>query len=168
MSGLTKDQIRDIESKTNDLIASAYGSSRIKPPIDLAEILKKNGIKLKFGKFEDPSIAGFYKKSEKTIYVSEDDSYSRQTFTIAHELGHFLLHEDKTSDVFYRLDSIQLDKQDKAEEQEANWFASSLIMPENLMRDYWDIIPDEREMRRIFKVSQSAMNWRLKNLELID
>lgn len=167
--GLTKSTITNIEAKAYDLLFSAYGNvEALHPPINLAEVLNKLSLTLKVGNFKDSSISGYYDQSTKTIYISEDEPYSRQIFTIAHEIGHYLLHQDKQSDVFYRLDAIQLEKQDKQEEQEANWFAASLIMPKSLVVMYWNVLKDAEKMANLFQVSHLAMSWRLKNLGLLD
>jgi Zn-dependent peptidase ImmA (M78 family) len=49
----------------------------------------------------------------------------RDNFTIAHELGHYILHSDfgKKPAVFKRCGSDRL-------ECEANWFAGAFLMPE--------------------------------------
>lgn len=168
IAALTPEKIKEIEAKTEDLLSSVYGgATKIKIPVDLGSILRQNGLTLKVGNFEDPSISGYYDKSDRTIYISKDEAYPRQLFTIAHEIGHFVLHENRETDIFYRLDSIQLERQDKAEEQEANWFAASLLMPASLISAYWSIMGNAEALAGQFNVSKTAMNWRLKNLGLI-
>ena len=161
---LTKDRIDSIEAKTNDLLINAYGSN-ISLPVSLAKIVSYLGLTISTGHFEDDNIDGYYVKSEKTIYISSSAPLSRKLFTIAHEIGHFLLH-NKEREVFYRTDSLNIDIQDQTEEQEANWFAASLLMPENYIREYWDDVQNIHEMALIFNVSQIAMAYRLKNLKI--
>jgi hypothetical protein len=59
-----------------------------------------------------------------TIFVSNFTSVTRDRFTIAHELGHFVLHSQggKTPIKLPRSGSNRL-------EWEANWFAAGLLMP---------------------------------------
>ena len=167
LMALTTDQIREIESKASDVLSLVYDGEGLKPPIDLSKILQKSGLTLKAGEFEDDNVSGYYDKNKKTVYVAKDDSYARKIFTIAHELGHFFLHKHKESEIFYRLNAVELDKEEKADEQAANWFAACLLMPQELLKNYWGFTHDLKELAAVFGVSQTAMLWRLKNLGLI-
>ncbi|WP_120951484.1 ImmA/IrrE family metallo-endopeptidase [Helicobacter sp. L8] len=66
---------------------------------------------------------------KKIIFILEDDKpLSRKYFSIAHEIGHWVLHSrDKIRSraICYE----QLDPISKIEEQEANAFAAELLMP---------------------------------------
>ena len=48
------------------------------------------GLEVVFVEFdrEDQNISGFYDAEDNTIFVNGDESPLRQTFTVAHELGH--------------------------------------------------------------------------------
>ena len=165
---LTKKRIVEIEARAGDLIEEAIGPvDQTILPVDLSKILKNLGLTLKYGLFENEEIAGFYDKNAKTIYVSESEAFLRQVFTIAHEVGHFMLHSNKISEVFYRANAFQFDIQNEIEETEANCFAASLMMPRSLVGNLWEIVQDEGEMARTFGVSRTAMVWRLKNLDLL-
>ena len=103
----------------------------------------------------------------------------RQRFTIAHELGHRALHPGRELilDV-----PVRVNLRDKTssmasdlEEIEANAFAASLLMPEQMIRDQLNQLPAARRrepeatadaLARIFKVSTPALNFRLINLGL--
>lgn len=72
-----------------------------------------------------------------TIFVPIDTSEVRNTFTILHELGHYVLHtlwaQRQGQNVKYpirftRLGSTRI-------EWEANWFASGFLMPEEEFRE---------------------------------
>lgn len=165
---LTKEKIELIENQAKETLKSSYGTEPIVPPIDLNKVLKIYGLALKKGQFTDPKISGFYKKSEPAIYIAEDESYTRQVFTVAHEIGHFLLHADKQEDTFLRSQFTLLDAEEKDTEREANWFAASLLMPKELVERFWLVTKNIEQMARIFGVSYTAMRWRLKNLHLIE
>lgn len=77
---------------------------------------------------ENISGAVFHKK--KQVYYNLNDNIRRQLFTIAHELGHIVLHRDKGNIVDYRANENQLDPI----ENEANIFASEILMPEEEFR----------------------------------
>lgn len=98
----------------------------------------------------------------------------RQRFTVAHEIGHFILH--------YSEDNIFLDKKPSLfmrskntsrEETEANVFAANLLMPETMVRnevEQWGIISEGviEEIAAKFQVSSIAMSYRLQNLGIIE
>ena len=67
------------------------------------------------------------------IRVARSSHVGRRRFTIAHEIGHWLLHQGSTID---RTDSKASFTvwNDSSEEAEANAFAAELLMPEFLLR----------------------------------
>lgn len=160
--------IFEIENKAKDVLIDAYEGQEILPPIDINKVAKKYGVTIKEGLFKDASVSGMYRKAEKTIYVSGNDSYARKVFTIAHELGHFLLHENKDLETFYRQDALKIGSRKMPEESEADCFAASLLMPRDLIMKFWNVIKDIDVMADSFQVSRTAMYWRLNNLGLIN
>lgn len=66
--------------------------------------------------------------NEFDIYVSKNNGYHRKRFTIAHELGHYMLHSKfgRIKGKAQRFPSIQEYSQI---EIEANWFAAGFLMP---------------------------------------
>ena len=74
-------------------------------------------------------VAGFIDFTEQAIYVNAADPYNRQTFTIAHELGHYFLHKEyyKQHPEAYRvLLRRPVGRQNNPLEKEANAFAPHL------------------------------------------
>lgn len=169
---LSKEQINSIETKALDALSSAYDGASVEdiyPPIDLVKVAQQFGLTIKSGQFVDESISGAYQRAEKTIYVSEGETPQRKLFTIAHELGHHVLHENKKDhEVFYRSNLLNLDKEKREEETEANWFAASLLMPRSLFVKVWQAYGDVEKVADLFRVSPTAVYFRLKNLQLID
>lgn len=92
-------------------------------------------------RFEDlpAGILGTFSFDEKVITISNviiDDEH-RRNFTLAHEIGHFCLHEPYLKGhakkfVDYSMDKMKLLQDDliKRMEQQANKFASFLLMPQ--------------------------------------
>ncbi len=163
---LSNEQIRLIEAKALTLIEDACGKEDIEPPINLKKILESCGLSLKEGSFGGGNVAGAYDRDKREIYIETSDSPKRKQFTIAHEIGHFILHQTKEREVFYRTQFLNIDTQDVKEETEANWFAASLLMPKPTFLKYWKIIPDESALADIFGVSPVAVHWRAVNLGL--
>lgn len=77
---------------------------------------------------ENISGAVFHKK--KRVYYNLNDNIRRQLFTIAHELGHIVLHKDKGNIVDYRINENTFNPIEK----EADIFASEILMPEEEFR----------------------------------
>ena len=140
----------------------------IVPPINLSLILKKNNFTIKQGDFSDKNVSGAYSKIENSIYLARSENYTRKVFTIAHELGHYFLHSGVTSEFFYRSQMTQIfqDGENKIMESEANCFAASLLMPEKVLKKYWDMTNDIDKLAVIFNVSTVGIFLRLKHLGL--
>ncbi len=169
---LNKETIERIEALTRDVLVDAYGGmGNLNLPVNLEIILIREGLQLRFFDADEDAdlnnIEGAYDKDKRTIFVSPKSPYPRIAFTVAHELGHYFLHADLRKDIFNRLDAVQLDEEDKIEEQEANWFAASLLMPKDLVKKYWYFSEDINAIADKFYVSSSAAYWRVKNLGLI-
>ena len=159
---------------TENLLCNYYQTQSItdiKPPINPIAIAQEYDIKIYSSQLDD-HVDGIYDKSKKEIYVSRASSRSRQAFTIAHELGHYFLHADKDFDVFYRRDLETLGMPKFTEEKEANYFAANLLMPAQLITKYHKQRSEEGKLNiagrlaETFKVSETAVKWRLRNLGL--
>ncbi len=77
------------------------------------------------------------------LFVNADDPVPRQRFSLAHELGHFLLHSDQIQDEFahgrilaleYSATKQKADSHYLTRERQANRFAAELLMPERIVR----------------------------------
>lgn len=135
----------------------------------------------------DGDVSGALYRSERSTIIGVNDRNAsvRQRFTIAHEIGHLLLHKDTLVFVdrqflgvvpskgiedpqFYRnaVSSQAIDPR----EIEANRFAAALLMPEDFLRR--DVgnhpLPLTADalatLAARFEVSQQAMVFRLINL----
>lgn len=165
---VTTDEIQNIEKKALELLESVFGDVKnIKLPVNLNEVLDHLGLTLREGTFESDELAGALDRANATIFVASSDPYERKNFTTAHEIGHFKLHEDIQTDIFYRHQVRQLSSpEDDGREAEANLFAGSLLMPGVFVRDLWGVTKDVEKLAQIFGVSPAAMRYRLKYLNL--
>lgn len=118
------------------------------------------------------------RKGEKAVIaVNSEHSANRRTFTLAHEIGHFFLHQDDP--VF--LDKVVMHRNavssrgDDIKEIQANQFAASLLMPRDVLESAYEKLLETTNVRheiverlaRQFSVSKHAMELRLVNLALI-
>jgi len=122
-------------------------------------------------------------KGERVVIAINGDHHPhRQRFTIAHELGHYLLHREASS-VFIDVTTVFFRDQRSSEgtewqEIEANAFAAELLMPmaaltetlreqvgNHLLNELDDVII--RRLAAQFSVSIQAITVRLARLGLI-
>ncbi|MDA0837817.1 MAG: ImmA/IrrE family metallo-endopeptidase [Planctomycetota bacterium] len=70
-----------------------------------------------------------HSRGDFDVVLPRTTSPLRDNFTIAHEIGHYVLHSDcgDKSIIAYRRGSTRI-------EWEANWFAAGLLMPEEAFR----------------------------------
>lgn len=144
-----------------------------KPPVRIERIAKGLGVELRSGDLGD--ISGVLVRRDDTAIIGTNSTQStqRQRFTIAHELGHFLLHEGVTNHVdrTYRVNfrSAESSQATNVEEIEANYFAASLLMPKHMLDHLCaeEALDDDDKvygLAKQFQVSRHAMSLRLVNL----
>ncbi|HLX54303.1 MAG TPA: ImmA/IrrE family metallo-endopeptidase [Aquella sp.] len=138
-----------------------------KPPVDPLEIAIELNIPVKFVNFSDEynNISGFYYYKDNSIYVNKTERPNRQTFTIAHELGHKILHEEWIKSDNYQVlfrEQLAIPSKDP-KEQEANCFAANLLVPKEMLIMYKDIASID-ELSTLFMVSKPVIRNRLNTL----
>ena len=148
-----------------------HGQER--PPVRIERIAKDLGIELRSGDLDDVSGVLVRQGNSAVIGTNSTQSVQRQRFTIAHELGHFLLHEGITNHVdrSYRVNfrSAESSQATNVEEIEANYFAASILMPKHMLdelaaEEALDNDAMVADLAREFRVSRLAMSLRLANL----
>ncbi|MHB1664248.1 MAG: ImmA/IrrE family metallo-endopeptidase [bacterium] len=154
-------------------------------PIDIEGIIKYLGIRYEIKPdFNNIKTTGnlTIKGGEPTIWVNpmKNTSEERKRFTLAHELGHFMLHIAPLGNfnVFQDVSDVNIsfnrDENWSHIEMEANDFAAQLLMPANFIDEQLKIIlsadPNISEdaavekLATVFNVSTIAMEYRLKKL----
>lgn len=142
--------------------------------VDVIKIAQKAGIQIKPQHFASDFqyISGFLKKEADgtlpVIYVNVDEDARRQTFTIAHELGHYFLEHSPNEWGINPRDAVYFEEKDEAE-READYFAAYLLMPEDqidkVKREYHLKNSDYAILAEMFGVSNTAMRNRLSFLD---
>jgi Zn-dependent peptidase ImmA (M78 family) len=154
----------------------------VRLPVPVEEIALHLGLRLVY---EDlgPDVSGLLvtKPDETLICIQRSDAPVRRRFTIAHEIAHHYLahqfeagshvHVDRGNFISQR--GPQASTGMNRIEVEANQFAASLLMPEQLLRDATQEIGEPltddkvQALAKTFKVSEQAMTIRLSVLELL-
>jgi Zn-dependent peptidase ImmA (M78 family) len=153
-------------------------------PVDLDSVAKFLKIRVLYEEFED-NISGLLvvKNGKHAIGVNKNHHPNRQRFTIAHEIGHFVLHhkfsDDPKNDLhidkkwaYFRAAEPGQKVDDK--ERQANQFAAELLMPEALLKQSIKKLAvnlsDDTDIFRLassLQVSEQALAIRLVNLKII-
>lgn len=176
MSHMDKERRSQIEAIAYDLLTEAYGSKeKINIPVDIGLVLKSVNLTSKFVPVIDPKdsdIIGAFDRERKMVFIKTlNNSFERQLFTLAHELGHFVLHEHIKDKELFRRQQAQEPSSYKyndnsTEELEANAFAASVLMPIDKVRYFFSLTKNTAQLAEIFGVSLTAMHYRLVGLNL--
>ena len=148
--------------------------------IDLFKECERCGYKLfryPLGENED---LGFAQKRDQDIIIFTNtcSRLSREIFTLAHEIGHVILHLNEGNSFVDDYNTIT-EKNIDEKEQEANYFAACLLMPSDELVKFIDLELQDFEntglsamdIARImseFNVSFDMALNRLENLNIID
>jgi len=167
-----------VSRRAADLLAE---SGVLAVPVPVEQIAVAKGIQI-IKSAADWSESGFLLRDNGRVIIGINarNSPKRQRFTIAHELGHWLMHDGKPLIVDQ---SVMINKRDDVSSQatdsqeiQANQFAADLLMPkefimDELRRQMNPGIGSREELitllARTFDVSNDAMNWRLINLGVL-
>lgn len=166
---------RKIEALVEDLLAT-YNIAEA--PVSVEKVAKARGARIFYKSLEDDVCGFLYRDEAQTVIgVNTHHAPVRQTFTMAHELGHLLLHDQEQLHIdhgfrFRLRDDVSSQGTDEAE-REANLFAASLLMPQEFLEEDLeedvDLLDDDSlsDLARKYGVSTQALVNRLKNLGYI-
>lgn len=145
-------------------------------PVPVEAMVRAHGITLRSGDLGE-DVSGLLIRggdgADAIIGVNATQPRTRRRFTIAHEFGHFLLHEGISEhvDQGYRVNfrSGESALATNVEEIEANFFAASLLMPRRLLDAHGAIEAVDSDslvgqLAATFEVSRHAMSLRLANV----
>lgn len=167
-----------------------YDLYSVAPPVDVDTIAELLGILVsdapKFA-IEDINTIGkitLEKNEPARVWINpmENSYLPRRRFTLAHEIGHFCMHRSTNQTTFVDTKSTMNRSESywNRSESEANNFAAELLMPADLVRsvgreiinafksesnvEKMPIAQFSEKMAIRFKVSNPAMEYRLKNI----
>lgn len=134
------------------------------PPVVIHELAENYGLTVFKANFDDKEIAGYIDFDKKWIVVNKEDAMARQNFSIAHELGHWIMHYDEVENdhndirIVYRR---PMGGEIEPLEIEANAFAAYLLVPEAMFKEHQE--KSDLELAQLFNVSQSLIGFRRMN-----
>jgi Zn-dependent peptidase ImmA (M78 family) len=168
---------RSAEAQALELLQKTYAGG---PPVPVEDIARARSAQLTYEAFEEDVSGLLYRDKDRVVIgVNSTHAPTRQRFTIAHELGHLMMHEGRQAVFVDRLVRMNLrDGSSSEEEVDANAFAASLLMPKSLILDAinWVFERTPRigpgdladQLAGTFRVSPEAMRYRLENLGIVD
>lgn len=126
------------------------------PILDICELISKLGIKFFHFDFNYSKTYGASVSANDggpaVILNSSTPSVERKIFTIAHELGHILLHKDSFKS------SETMEKKNSKDENEANIFAGELLCPQDVV---FENVKDTRGFSFIDAVLRLKQQYRV-------
>lgn len=137
---------------------------------DIKQIVANLGGKIVYKEYDD-----IFRDDDGTIFVHGPHNFEihlpnftgplRDRFTIAHEIGHYLLHS-RFGKKKIKVSRFSSDSTTDRIEWEANWFAAGFLMPEKeFEKDYQEPLSLEMIAAK-YLVSVDAVRVRAKQLEL--
>lgn len=173
---------RVIHDKVNQLLKEAAIVSAPVPIIKIAEMCGSNVLSYDLG--EEVSGLLVVENNKGTIGYNSMNSKVRQRFTIAHELGHLILHvnaQNNSKEIFVDKDFIvkfrsekQYTPKEARQEREANAFAAAILMPKEFIMSEvrspkYNGLNETRlieSLAKLFEVSVPAMTYRFADLNI--
>lgn len=131
------------------------------PIPNLTKLLEDNGviiIKLDFGTEKIDGLTTVTAANRKIMFINEQMPNDRIRFSLAHELGHLIMHIEKTP------------RSVETVEDEADMFASEFLMPENEIAPLLQglDLPILAQLKRRWRVSMRALIRRAKDVGAIN
>lgn len=162
------------KTQVYELAESVAAQLDFKPGDDIHALVERIGGKVLVQDtlMDDPEMSG-------SLFVEDQDNFKiivpahtsslRDRFTIAHELGHYVLHYlwQKSHGGLKSDRLMALRKGSDRVEWEANWFASGFLMPEHHFKDAFQRLNSVSKVAAEFEVSAAAADIRAKQLQLI-
>lgn len=169
------------EIKAAKEIVNSYNYTKKKLPINIRKIMADKGIIVKDIELPDKISGVLDTRGEQPIVlIQKEHGEKRKRFSLAHELGHFILNSSPRSiyldrHTYFRsnLSSSGID----TEEKKANRFAAELLMPSDILweilsKDMPDLIDAEeteglkalKELAKKFEVSIAALTIKISGV----
>jgi transcriptional regulator with XRE-family HTH domain len=132
------------------------------PPVDLSGLARRLGVKVVYRDAERGFAGAIHKVGTGyVITLNGLDRRSRQRFTLAHELAHYIFHRSRIGDGIVDDGMYRSGLSDRLEQEANRWAADILMPPDEVAKAQDSGVHDLDELARRFGVSRSAMSIRL-------
>lgn len=141
-------------------------------PVLIGKICEKLNIDVVFSQDLDDDYFGNIIKNPTSYTINVNANYSAATnmFTIAHEIGHYVKHNDKlaANGQFMDRKSSGYTAEERQNERQANDFAGELLMPsEKFCEIYNEKSGNIKNISSFFRLSADLVSFRAIKLGLI-
>jgi len=134
------------------------------PPVEVESVAEAHGLTVERFDNWPEKLHGQLWRGQRVIGINGNDHHTRQRLTIAHELGHFVLHHDILEFVDHE---GTIDDPEKDLDVEAYEFGGELLMPMRWIKSDYAKIRDAKKLALRYDVSEPALLVRLLKLGLI-
>lgn len=169
LNNIPKKDLQDFQLNATYLASEIrqYFNLGMNPIGDIVRLLEKNGVIIHFFDYDFISNqnknfdgVSFYISGVPVILINNNIQGARKIFTIAHELGHLIMHNH--NDIII--------SNDRDIEKEANEFASEFLAPNRAFRGEFVRLNVAKlfELKAYWNISASALLYKAKKLSLSD
>ena len=162
-----------VRRKAEELLRAATVS---RAPVPVEALAEHVGAVIRYEPFSGALSGMLHRAGDHSVIgINSLHASVRQRFSIAHEIGHLLLHGSQLhvdEHAFVAFRDPESSKASDPHEIEANQFAAALLMPPDLLRaailrlgNDPDVTEAIQTLAQSFQVSQEAMTIRLKSLK---
>lgn len=160
-------------------------------PINVWEIARKLNFEVFDATFKESNVSGMMIDAltippmlekfgcKRAIVLNRNERKSMQSFTVAHELGHFVFHCDEETNYFdarHTKNKEKLTDEEKIQKQKEDQideFAAMLLMPETMFVEFINNSPNrqnrellKKEMAKVCMVEEDAVDKRFDELKI--
>lgn len=140
---------------------------QVSAPVHVIPLAEALGVNVYYVDWADDVSGRIERNADKggesgyAIFVNSNHHPNRRRFTIAHEIAHFVLHQDEIGDGIYD-DALYRSGLPLRIEFQANKLAADILMPWHLLSEAMrDADYTVESLAKLFQVSKSAMSIRL-------
>lgn len=133
-------------------------------------------------RFTEGTLSGLLLSSAGEIWINEEEAahpewgVQRKRFTVGHELGHYVMHQNGQTTIFCRNEEGEGQGTEPTPrpvpEVEANTFSAALMMPASFVREEMRRCSSDEEsvaaLMGLFQASDKAARRRVETLRAID
>lgn len=153
-----------LRTEIDDYVKEIWDTYGVSLPVNLKKLAKKLQINVSEDSLDNE---GYFVNYNGSLYIflNKDFPYElRKRFTLAHEIGHALLHPDSEiiNQKSNREEIFNYSKELETLEQEANYFAAELLLPKRIINT---LLPNETfDLKTVDEIAEKAKISRLSAL----